>query len=200
MWATVSGTRQLAGAEAVLLRAAIRHLLSELADQENHETGIDWFDQWDAEQKVWLLGSIADAFFTDAPPPPPAAILEASVDALFSTIETEIEAEIDRQNATWRERVIAAFESQHGPCPLSPVQEEAKPWRQVIAQLADAILGVACYIQAEPFRDGDYRRTESWLRDKGLPEDYLSRIPPLPTPSQTNATLQRIQQLLASKH
>ena len=63
-------------------------------------------------------------------------------------------------------------------------------------ELADAILGVRLYQQAESFRDGEIEQTQKFLRQKGLPDDFLAQIPPLRTVDQTQRSIDQIQALV----
>ena len=66
-------------------------------------------------------------------------------------------------------------------------------WQTTITQIGDSILGVRLYQRAEDFRDVDYIRTQGFLHDRGLPDDYLTRIPPLRTIAETQLSIDRIQ-------
>ena len=88
MWPTIDGLRILKGAEAAVVRDAVTVMVDQLADQNPDESqpdpvGIDWFDQWDGYQQLWLLEQVVESLFTPAPPLSPAAIWEATVDAIF---------------------------------------------------------------------------------------------------------------------
>ena len=67
-WPTTSGMRNLAGAEAELVRGAIGMMVDTLVTEMRGEdapgaTGIEWFDQWDCRQRLWLLECVTSAFF-----------------------------------------------------------------------------------------------------------------------------------------
>ncbi len=87
--------------------------------------GVDWFDQWDVEQRIWLLEQVATSLFLeDQPPPPPAAIFEATVDAVFCQVVEAIEDEIEAASRpeaefSWRQGMIEAFRCQHGKLPAN---------------------------------------------------------------------------------
>ena len=207
MWPTITGLRVLKGAEAELVRAAAavvtQHVVAERAGQgEPRRYGIDWFDQWDADQRIWMLEQVALALLTLHTPPSPAAIWEATIDAIFCEVIELIEAEIDSETLTttepsWRQRVVAAFQSQNEKLPRIEVDEiDIKLWRRVVTQIADAILGVTSYQKAESFRDGDVQQLRRFLTQKGLPDNFLQRIPPLPSREQTERSLSRLQSVL----
>ncbi|NND99753.1 MAG: hypothetical protein HKN47_20735 [Pirellulaceae bacterium] len=214
MWSTTNGPRMLVGDEAQLVRAAIGTMVDQLVDEfadgkQQHEYAIAWFDNWDAAQRLWLLDRVTVALLTDAPPPSPAAMLEATVDAIFANIIDQVLMEIDQQDHDhiveasgldcflWRQRTIDAFIEQNERPPNVDVDScNETRWRIVVTQVADAILGVPLYQQAESFRDGDIEQTRQFLMQKGLPEDFLEPIPPLQTNSQTRQSIDQIQSLV----
>lgn len=172
-------------------------------DDEPITYGIDWYDQWDWRQRLWLLDEATAALLTPKPPPEPAAIFDAAVDAIFFEVDRLVEEEIAERfdspsdPMSWRESVCAAFASQqHRPAPIDANNQDAEQWRRVITRLADSILGVRIYQQAESFRDREMDATKRFLQDKGLPDTYLSRIPPLRSIDQTQWSIDRIQNLV----
>ena len=209
MWPTIDGLRVLRGQEAELVRHAIGQmrgcLVDELVQQRAARIyGIDWFDQWEVEQRIWLLEQIATSLFLeDQQPPPPAAIFEATVDAVFCHMMTSIEEELEGTNQpasefSWRQGMINAFRCQHGKLPSIDVAEtEIQRWFSLAAQVADTILGQPSYQQAERFRDRERSITERFLTQRALPEDYLQRIPPLRTDSETSSSLSMILQAIS---
>lgn len=205
MWPTVDGLRQLKDAEADLVRQAIQAMLPPLIDEHREDSppnqlGIDWFDQWEADGRIWLLEQVAVALLTNAPPPSPAAMWEATIDAIFCVIVDKTTAEIENQPAdsTWRQRGIEAFRCQHGRPPQIDLDEpDPRQWRRVATQIADAILGSPSYQKAEAFRDGDIEQCRRFLIQRGLPDDFLERIPPLRSEAQTDASIAAIQAILS---
>jgi hypothetical protein len=201
------GPRILVGDEAALVRASIGMMVDSLVaegrdDADQDIIGIDWFDQWDWQQRCWLLDEIAASLLTRRPPPPPAAMWEATIDAIFCNIFDLACLEIDdpapvQSTKTWRQSVIDAFRCQqgHDPC-VSPDQCDPEPWQIVIAQLSDGILGPRMYQRAEAFRDSERSATQRFLSSKGLPDDFLEQIPPLRSIDQTQLSIDRIQALL----
>ncbi len=206
MWSTVNGPRVLIDAEAALVRGAIGVMLDHLVDEGRNQTdavvyGIDWFDQWDWQQRIWLLDQITVALLTEKSPPTPAAMLEATVDAAFfeviGLIELEIEANtIDpiEPECGWRESVLDAFESQYGrSAPIDRANADRNAWRRVVTSVADPILGVRLYQKVEAFRDWDIKRLDAFLRSRGLTSDFLEQIPPLRNLEQTQRSIDDIQ-------
>lgn len=205
MWPTVDGLRTLVGDEAKLVRGSVGIMLDHLAaegdrDQEPYPYGIEWFDPWDRSQRIWLLDQVSHALFTDASPPPPAAIYEATVDAIFHQIIDLVTGELDDAKplteSSWRQCVIDAFATQHKKLPdIRADETDIRQWQTVITQIADSILGVRLYQKAESFRDRDIQQTQAFLTAKGLPDDFLQKIPPLQTIQQTQNSINRIQSI-----
>jgi hypothetical protein len=207
MWPTVDGLRKLRGAEADLFRGAIGmmvdHLVAEYRDDEPPWTyGIDAFDMWDAEQKLWLVHRIAKCLLTRAAPPPPAAIWEATVDAIVCEIVDLVEIEIadpaaSQRSRSWRQSVVDAFVVQNGRAPVINVHDPTLTmWRTTVASIADVILPAASYQKAEAFRDGDPRRLETFLIERGLPSDFLDRMPPVQSVADTQLTIDAVQAIV----
>ena len=67
----------------------------------------------------------------------------------------------------------------------------------VVTQIADVILGVTTYQKAELFRDGEIQRSRRFLNQKGMPADFLERIPPLRTIDQTQHSINRIRSIIS---
>ena len=215
---TVDGQRRLDGDDADLVCRAVATMLSELVAETTELTGprkygIDWFDQWEPEQRIWLLERVATAFLTDQPVPAPAAIWEATVDAIFQHVFESLVTEIDAdglyvddsshapdESDSWRQAVIRAFE-QNGRrlSPISTVTDDKVLWRRLVMQIADMILGVTTYHAVESYRDGDVSRVGRFLEQKGLPADFLEQIPPLVSQTEAAALISQIRRLLAQR-
>jgi hypothetical protein len=204
MWPTIDGLRILKDAEAVVVSEAVIAMVDQLAaecrDESEHDPlGIDWFDQWDCYQRLWLLEHVVAALFTPTPPLSPAAIWEATVDAIFCQVVELIAMEIDQSpsSESGRNAAIEAFRCQHGRLPkISADETDIRQWRSLVTQIADMILGVTSYQKAEAFRDGDIQRSRKFLIQKALPEDFLERIPPLRTLEQAEQSIARIQSIV----
>ena len=203
-WPTTRGMRNLIGAEADLVRGAIGmmvdHLVAELRDGEPPWTyAVEWFDQWDGDPRLWLLERVTAALLGAEIIEPSAAMFDATVDAIFYEVNDLVEIEIDQGSAddserSWRQSVIDALQCQtERPATIAADSVDQQAWQTTITQIADAILGIRLYQRAEHFRDADYEKTESFLRDRGLPQDYLTQIPPLRTVDQTQWSIDLIQ-------
>lgn len=178
MWSTVDGARKLTGPEAELVRSACRAVTDRLSQYHEIDSpliyGIDWFDQWEDQQKRWLLKQVQDALLSDEVPPRPAAMWEATIDVIFLEVFMQIEQESELGTTWWRERVLSTLgrdECRMTECDL-PI------WRTRVTQLADQILGAPSYQKAEAFRDRGPEGLGRYLMQKGLPGDFLEQIPP----------------------
>ena len=205
-WPTTTGTRVLIDAEADLVRGAIAmmvdtHVAEARDEADPWQYGVPWFDQWDVAQRLWLLEQVTVALLSNHRIASPAAVFEATVDAIFFEIADLVEIEItdgpvSDASPSWRESVIRAFTCQQGrPPEVDAESHDVVRWRQVITQIADHILGVRLYQRAEAFRDDDYEKTQRFLVRRGLPEDYLAVMPPLRTVDETQQSIDRIQSI-----
>ncbi|MCA9135233.1 MAG: hypothetical protein KDB00_00705 [Planctomycetales bacterium] len=212
-WPTTNGLRNLDGAEADLVRGAVGMMVdthvSEIRDgAETWLYGVSWFDQWDAGQRLWLLQRVCSAFLGDETIEPSAAIFDATVDAIFCEIIDLVRIEIQQGTASqderrtcrqssWRQSVIEAYRCQNDrPPEIDALSVDLPGWNAAVSVIADSILGVRLYQRAEPFRDGDYQQMERFLRDRGLPEDYLTAIPPLRSAGQIQQSIDQIQRFV----
>jgi hypothetical protein len=153
------------------------------------------------EQRIWLLKQVTRALFlTSTPPLRPAAIYEATVDAIFCHVAVAVDEEIENRaefDQGWRQELIAAFSCQYGRSPqVDPAATDAGRWHTLAAQVADAILGSPSYQQAEWFRDGDAKHAERFIRQRGLPRDFLQRIPPICRGDDAKASINQIRDLM----
>lgn len=235
MWVTVDGERRLGSDEARLFCRAVGAMLSDRvalmasqtdadqtdAAQECRVYGIDWFDQWEPEQKVWLMEQVATALLTDQPPLKPAAMWEATVDAIFQHVLEQVVEEIEQETVVgsefeqtqpesatvddlletggqrWRDDVVLALKQQQNRVvEIGPDADEAQLWRRLVMQLADRILGVAAYHAAESYRDEQVTKLTAFLKQKGLPEDFLTQIPPYLKQHQTEESIARLRKLI----
>ncbi|MGB0596817.1 MAG: hypothetical protein ACPGLY_09010 [Rubripirellula sp.] len=178
MWSTVDGVRKLTGPEAELIRSGCWAVTDRLSQHHDVDSpliyGIDWFDQWEYQQKRWLLKQVHDALLSDQVPPRPAAIWEATIDVIFLEVLMQIEQESEFGTTWWRERVLSTLRRNDYP----PTEFDLTIWRMRVTQLADRILGVPSYQKAEAFRDRGPEELGRYLMQKSLPDDFLEQIPP----------------------
>ncbi|MDF1845531.1 MAG: hypothetical protein P1U77_29335 [Rubripirellula sp.] len=178
MWSTVDGVRKLTGPEAELIRSGCRAVTDRLSQHHDIDSpliyGIDWFDQWEDQQKRWLLKQVHDALLSDQVPPRPAAMWEATIDVIFLEVLMQIEQESELGTTWWRERVLSTL----GRDECRMTECDLPAWRTRVTQLADQILGSPSYQKAEAFRDRGPEELGRYLMQKGLPGDFLEQIPP----------------------
>lgn len=161
--------------------------------------GIDWFDQWEASQRIWLLEVIAKSFLTTLPPPPRWAIFEATTEAIVCELKGLVQMEINdhdlsRPGLSWRDQVLAATAVE---MPANDARRESMfYWNRQIARWIDPIVGPLSYVDAERFRDADPAACATYLVQRGLPDDFLSAVPPMRTIDQTQLSIDRIQNLI----
>ena len=223
MWLTVDGMRCLRGHESRLLCRAVASMLPEClaASNSNPESnatdrvyGIDWFDQWEAEQKIWLLERVTTALLTEQTLLKPAAMWEATVDAIFQHVFEALVDEMDRDVAEGRELVVedsnaasglggwqqsvmlVLQQQQRRAVSIDQSIDQKKEWRRRVMQISDRILGVASYHVVENYRDQDASKVAAFLEQKALPVDYLEQIPPVLGANEVLVLTQNIRQLL----
>lgn len=203
-WPTTTGSRILDGAEAELVLGAIGMMVDMFVAESRGEIEqvpyeIEWFDQWDTAQRLWLLEQITRAMFSRFVITSPAAIFDAAADAIFHEIRNLIQIELDDDSfsastRSWRQSVTAARAQQTGRSADGTANEaDMSHWSKMVTRIADQILGIRLYQRAEAFRDSDYSQTQRFLQDRGLPSDYLDRIPELRSVDQTQLSIDRIQ-------
>ena len=214
MWRTVTGPRSLSGSEATLVRRAVDEMSRAFVEELNCDRvdppsesarlilGIDWFDQWEPAQKLWLLDHVTTALLSQSECPPQAAMFEATVDAIYCHIVERIEREIDtgmiNEGQSWRWQVVKAFRAiSPSANTLDPHGDNVTIWRQTVTKIADSLLGIAAYQQAEQYRDASRELLQRFLTQKGLPSDFLERIPPMQKEDAGRKSYLRIQHLVS---
>ena len=218
MIVTPDGTRMLGGVTRDLYRGAIGTMLDWLVTECRGETGpwtygIDWFDQWEPYQRIWLIEVVAKSLLTTTPPPPRWAIFEATLDAIAAELRGLVQLEINGEDVsrpgnsgalgdsgipasepqTWRQQLVAAAV---GEVEIDPGSTDMSSWHRIIGRVADRVTGPLSYIDIERFRDGDPVAVQAYLRRRGLPEDYLVAIPPMLSVDRAQLSIDRIQTLV----
>ena len=212
-WPTTDGMRILGGAEGDLVRRVTGMMVDQLvaegqptdgeAGPSQHEYGIGLFDQWDWQQRLWLLNKTAGALLTQKQPPDAAAIFEATIEAVFAEAGELIEIEISDREAhthtpTWRQSVLAVAAERLTMLEVLDEDTDIATWIRTLMRLRESMFGPSHYIQAESHRDGAYEATAKFLQSRGLPADFLARIPPLQNLDQTQRSIDRLQSLIFS--
>lgn len=205
-WPTTDGMRTLDGAEADLVRRIAGMMVDQMVAEgreatDQHEYGIGLFDQWDWQQRLWMLDKTVGALLTQKQLPDTAAIFEATVEAIFAEAGDLIEIEINDQSTappkpTWRQSVFAMAVSRLTMLDVLDDDGDVSNWQTTLMRLRESIFGPSNYIQAEQHRDGAYEATARFLQSRGLPTDFLARIPPLQNLDQTQQSIDRLQSII----
>lgn len=207
MIVTPDGPRMLTGHSRRLVRGTVGMMLDWLVAECRGQCGqwvygIDWFDQWEAPQRIWLIEVVTKSFLTTLPPPPRWAIFEATVDAMLAELRGLVQMEINQTEVTdsdrsWREQIISCIDpaDHSGPLPGAD-SSDINVWHATTQRWMDRITGPLSYIDAERYRDGDPNRCRDYLLHRGLPDDFLLATPPMRTIDQTQLSIDRIQNLV----
>jgi len=182
--------------------------------------GIDWFDQWEAEQKIWMLEQVLSALLTEQKLLKPAAMWEATIDAIcehvFQAVVDELENVGELENEVpeervrslhesdtasglggWQQNVLLVLQQQQGRAvSVDQSVDPKKEWRRRVMQISDRILGVASYHVIENYRDQEASKVATFLEQKGLPADFLEQIPPVLSQHEVLVSIRRLRQLL----
>ena len=223
MWITLNGPRVLTKPEDDLISAAMSDLaesaFAEISDPgkpfhdhanthsagvQRDGTGVAWFDQWEPEQRLWLLEHLYQALTIESiPPPNRSAMFEATFEAIFSVITEKVmgsslQAGMESTNSIqWQELLSSAFLSQSSSKNLkSFLRDDTIDFPALAQFIQNSVVGPTCYEQAEMFRDGPPDTLIRFLQSKGLPEGYLNEIPPLPSDRETQLRVNRLKYLL----
>ena len=214
MWQSLDGLRRLDGDEATLVQRSVRQMLEAILEELDddlsrdstagtaHHYGIDWFDQWEPGQRIWLLHQVTFALLTDCEPPSPSAMYEATVDAIFCQVFELVTQEVESgstldETTSWKNAVLRAYKQQsHRQPTIDASETEMKKWWRLVSQLTDAILAVPAYQKAESFRDQNIKHCQRFLEQRGLPVDFLQRIPPMVNTDDTQRALDALAKLL----
>lgn len=205
-WPTTDGVRSLEGVEADLVRRVAGMMVDQLVAEGSeataqHEYGISLFDQWDWQQRLWMLDKTVGALLTNQRPPDAAAIFEATIEAVFAEAGGLIEFEIEGTGKTsirptWRQTVVAVAAKRRIRSDVADDDTDIAAWQTLLMRLRESIFGPSSYIQAEAHRDGAYEVTAKFLQSRGLPTDFLARIPRLRNLDQTQRSIDRLQSLI----
>jgi hypothetical protein len=201
MWHTPCGDRNLHGAEAILIKAAITGVAEQIREESSDlfdqcEYAIELFDSLSWTQRLALLDRVATYLLTDtAQSIELSAVNEAAVAALFEHVRFEIDMEIDddaRAGTRWRQSVLAAYcESEEEPDPvhqhdddddLNPLPtadcDRRERWNDLIEVLMDRILWDRDYEWQDDFLDADPARVATVRQFVGVDADYFSAAAP----------------------
>jgi hypothetical protein len=219
MWHTSEGDRELTGAEAALLKAAITSVVEQIKEEsvghmEQVEYGIRLFDGLPWSQRLVLLEQVATYLFTETREPLElTAVNEAAVGALFEHVRWEIELEIIlrsddplRPDTQWREMVSAAYEECIRADGVDVTTEEwegfirpditskdQEAWSDLIESLANRILWDRDFEMEDLFLDEAPEKTHLMKQYLGIDSDYFAAAAP---DAVTDEAMQRVYQRL----
>lgn len=214
MWHTSSGDRTLAGAEALLVKAAITGVAEQIMEESSEyfdqwEYGVYRFDELTLSQRLQLLEQVATYLLTPTSETLDlTGVSEAAVAAIFEYVLVEVDWEIDNdENPTtrWRSLILAAYaecfdddggDSEDDYQVPEATSIERDDWELLVECLADNILWDRDF-EMEEFLDAS-PEVSAMLKDHmGIDEDYYSA--PAPDTSSEAAieeTYQRLETLL----
>lgn len=202
MWLTSEGERTLRGCEAALFTEA----LAVIVDMVREEDGL-WtfdsppFDDLRPNQKLAMLAQVGVSLLREAPAVPLTALNEATVAAVYESIRTMLEIEIDQsatfeKSATWRELVLAACREWSIEARLDADSADLDEWNLLIDVLAGRVLWDEDWKDAEYHLDAD-PVTSGTVKDVlGIDSDYYVAIPPDPTNEELEAICTTLRELI----
>jgi len=219
MWHTSVGNRELAGAEAALLKAAITAVVEQIKEESSGHTdqaayGIRLFDELPWSQRLVLLEQIATYLFTKTREPLElTAVNEAAIGALFEHIRWEIELEIvlrsdapQQPDTHWRELVSAAYEDCFREERVDVtveewddfsrpdvISEDREAWSDLVESLANRILWDRDFEMEDLFLDESPEKTEIMKQYLGIDSDYFAAAAP---DAVTDEAMERVYERL----
>ena len=202
MIASPDGPRELTGPPRHLFRGVIGMMNDWLVAECRGEVGpwtygIDAFDMYEVDQRVWLLDVASSSLLTRRRVLPTTMMLEATYQAILcemlSLVRMEIaDTEMARPGSSWRADVVAALDASGAKPEITPESVQVRDWNRQIGRLGDLIFGPLHFLDVDVYRDGNPKITTDFIRDKALPAEYSSAIPPLRTIDQTQRSINRI--------
>ncbi len=218
MWHTPDGDRELTGAEAALLKAAVTGVAEQIKEEscghiEQVEYGVRLFDELSWSQRLALLECVATHLFTKTRKPLDlTAANEATVGTLFEHVRGEIEWELDdpfHSNTRWREMVLAAHDACFCPDGVDVTIEDGgefalpkvtsddrEAWSDLVESLAYCVLWDRDYEMEDLFLDAAPNKAELLKRQLGIDADYFSTAAPdVRADDAAEEVYQRLEQL-----
>ena len=219
MWHTSEGDRTLSGAEAQLVRQLIAHVHAEIKRgieiDQSYTSEVYLFDRLQPTQQLALLWEIGSALLEESRPMPAlTAVREAAVYALFRSLYSLIEIEIDmgrlagQSSYEIRSLAIAAIEYSLPLEELGPWRyegmipdldcEDMDEWESLIESLADGILWDRDFEMEYLIVDENPAEADLTKEFLGIDADYYADIPPDPTADQLGSIHKQLHRLTAS--
>lgn len=221
MWRTPTGTRSIAGAEAVLFRATIAVMLDDLlAERECEDVAgmqtryrVEAFDDLPLMSRLGLLHDVAQALLrSDVPPPRLTAVHEATLAAIINQVEQLIWLEIDAQDVAveevprdpcmWRGWLLACnAAAEDSPVPEDDAFEKTAvtspdhdDWQLEVEMLAERFLWDVDFEYTD-IPDLPPEQAAAECRALGIEPDYYTALPPDPREDEFDALVDRLRAL-----
>lgn len=231
-WQTSEGDRWLSGAEATLVRETLAFMVDHIGfniDDGDEERlcyfEVELFDELTATQQLVIAKSVAEHLLTKTTKTLElTSINEAAVYAIFRTLATQIEIEVDTENdkreddpwrCYWRRLTMNAFNEcfpydaddgyeGDGPddplvTPKSITSVNVPQWDSLTESLADRILWDRDFEMAGSFLDDDPAKAALMKQIMGISTDYYSDIAPDLKTDQVQTMLRDVRQLTHRK-
>ncbi|WP_145119331.1 hypothetical protein [Rosistilla oblonga] len=180
------------------------------------ESGVELYDEQMVYQRIALLNEVCHGLLSPAQAMPElTAELEATVMAIFETVKSQIELEIDAGQCfgdsccDMRSMVLAAFidnapgseadaaniEDDLDDIP-DPWCDEIEQWDLVVELLADRILWDRDFEMASMIVDEEPEMAEAYKQVLGIANDYFSMAPPEVNEGDAPACLHKLRSFL----
>jgi hypothetical protein len=97
MWRTPHGERKLAGAEALVIEAAVADMVACLPYRGGYAVGIEEFDDLDATDQAYRVLDVARRLTDDSPAGEASLVDDAAVHAIFDWVLSVIASEVETE-------------------------------------------------------------------------------------------------------
>jgi hypothetical protein len=187
MWRTPTGDRALDPAEWAVFREGLVLLWDLIQDEWDvtnglSRTGIAAFDDFQPGQKLSLLAETGRALSDPTVPTPfHTAANEAAIAAVFASVETYLELELDDATAPTylRRLILEAIGETDEPLPAA-TSTDPEAWRPLLETLMFRVLWDVDFTQGDDFLDLPPDVARRHLAQFGVDPDYYTFIPPDP--------------------
>jgi hypothetical protein len=201
MWRTEIGDRVLRGAEWELFRQALHtlwHEVNELGEPGEWDWEVSVFVELQRNQKYWLLAAVAEAMSDESVPCPDlTACLEGAVWAVFYTIRSHVDCEIEieemgdapeGESARYWRTLICAATAEAGLMMVDLINgsldlTELEEMEFLVGQLAGRVFcerSTGNFELAGVLQDAPPALCGRLKRHLGIAKDYFTAVPPDP--------------------
>src|SRR5262245_35118370 len=210
MWRMQDDNRVLTEEEWALFAAGLdllRDFIEEdiSATTDDAETGVAVFDRLTPEQKLSLLAAVAGALRDPAVPiPQHTAANEGAIKAVFSTLQMELETELDTAggdeppSTVIRRLLLAACADSEGREEPLPDANDADTdeWQWLIEEVEDRIFWDSDFEMGDEFLDLPHEEARERLAALRIDPDYYLAVPDEPDERGLTAARQTLARLL----